>query len=530
MRARTDTPQATVQTSGTALIPWRLHLPLFLLAALAFGIHRPMSGNEIDTLQAARRFADPQYLPGDWFLGQPPGPRLPFQWLIWPLTATLPLVPLAIVGRLLGFAVLTAAIARLLARLGVRVGEVVLAAAIFAWFGQSLFAGEWLFGQFETKVFGYALVLFAIDAATDAKLRRAACCLGAATTLHIFVGGWATFAVALALLTVRPHVPWRQAIQALLLWLLCALPGLVCALLVTGQPHVQQPDFAWIYVDLRAPHHLLPTTWTLPRQAWLMGGLLLAGLCGQRWLWPHRPDARLLARVTLATLVPCLIGIAVALSPASHRFLATYPFRVGAALLLLLGLPLVVVPLLRRFPPWLQRFGHLCGGLAACAAALTAFVADLHELRAFPRGGQNVQPLEAGLAFDAACAWLRTQPDRALLLTSPAHEAAGYLSERPVVVTFKQIPPGEAGTLAWYQRILELAGPGPLQTQSYALPVELDERFEALPPNAYCQLAGRYQARWLLVRRADLPGIPQHREGMWRIYALPTWCEALSSR
>jgi hypothetical protein len=35
----------------------RLHAPLFLLVALQFAIHRPMSGNEIDTLQAARRFS-----------------------------------------------------------------------------------------------------------------------------------------------------------------------------------------------------------------------------------------------------------------------------------------------------------------------------------------------------------------------------------------------------------------------------------------------------------------------------------------
>ena len=347
------------QLARNALIPSRLHLPLFLLVALQFAIHRTMSGNEIDTLQAARRFADPRYIPGDWFLGQPPGPRLPFQWLIWPLTATLPLVPLAIVGRILGFWLLTGAVARLLGRLGLRAGEAVLAMALFLWLGQSLFAGEWLFGQFETKVFAYAFVLFAIDAAADTRLRTAALRLGAATTLHVFVGGWATFAVALALLTLRPPVLWRTVAEAVLLAFLAALPGLLYTLAVTGAHQPSPVDFAWIYVDLRAPHHLLPTTWSAPRQTWIIGLTLLAGLASPQVLWPNRADVRLMARVTLATLVPCLLGVAAAILPQTHRFLATYPFRVGASLLLLLGLPLVLVPLLRGLPLFLQRLAHV---------------------------------------------------------------------------------------------------------------------------------------------------------------------------
>ena len=444
-------------------------------------------------------------------------------------TVTLPLVPLAIVGRILGFWLLTGAVARLLGRLGLRVGEAVLAMALFLWLGQSLFAGEWLFGQFETKVFAYAFVLFAIDAAADTRLRTAALRLGAATTLHVFVGGWATFAVALALLTLRPPVLWRTVAEAVLLAFLAALPGLLCTLAVTGAHQPSPVDFAWIYVDLRAPHHLLPTTWSAPRQTWIIGLTLLAGLASPQVLWPNRADVRLMARVTLATLVPCLLGVAAAILPQTHRFLATYPFRVGASLLLLLGLPLVLVPLLRGLPLFLQRLAHVGVALAAVGMALMAFVGDLRELRTFPRGGQNVQPPD-DVTFAAACAWLRQQPDRALLLTSPTHEAAGYLSERPVVVTFKQIPPGEAGALAWYARILELAGPGPLQKRSYALPVELDERFEALPPAQYCALAARHQARWLLVRRADLPGEPQHRDGIWRVYALPTLCPLVPGR
>jgi hypothetical protein len=505
----------------------RLHAPLFLLVALQFAIHRPMSGNEIDTLQAARRFADPQYIPGDWFLGQPPGPRLPFQVLIWPLTAALPFVPLAIVGRLLGFGLLTGALAKLLGRLGLRLGEAVLVLGAFLWFGQSLFAGEWLFGQFETKVFAYALVLLAFDFAASARLRQSALCLGAATTLHVFVGGWATLACALALLTIRPWPAPRVLLQAALMWLGASLPGLLCVLAVANAHRPSGPDFAWIYVDLRAPHHLLPTTWSLPASSWLLAAGLMAGLFASQRLWPDRAEARVLARLTLATLAPCLLGVLAALSPATHRFLATYPFRVGASLPLLLGLALVVVPLLRRVPTVLRQLLFLAIAILTTFAAARAGLNDVRPLRTFARGGQNVQPPD-DVTFDAACEWLRQQPDRALLLTSPAHEAAGYLSERPVIVTFKQIPPGEAGTLDWYARILALAGSGPLQTRSYALPVELDARFEALPPGQYCQLAQAYQARWLLVRRTDLPGQPSHSAGIWRIYALPALCATLA--
>ncbi|MFI5296873.1 MAG: DUF6798 domain-containing protein [Polyangiales bacterium] len=529
----TTTQTAPAESSLQALLrrakPSALHLTLFALAACAFALHQPLGGNEASTLMGARRFVDPNYIAGDWFLGLPQGPRAPFQWLISPLVATFHMVTLSLVGRLIGYWALSAGIARLLSRFELRVGEALIFAAAFVRYDQALFAGEWLFGQFESKVIAYALILYAVDAAADLKLSRAAVFLGLATTLHALVGGWATFALALAILSMRPALSRETVVKSGLSWLAAAAPGIFLVAESAGSVRSQSPDVAWIYVDLRNPHHLLPTTWHLSRSSVVIMVVLLPGLLNIHRLWPKRDDVKLTARFVLAALVPCVAGLGVAYLSSHHTFLATYPFRIGGTLLLLLGLPLVGLPLLRAVPPRLGLALQVVALLLVLRSTARSVRSDVAGMRATPLGGHDVASPEV-TSFDAACAWLRAQPERDLLLVSPAHQAASYLTERPVVVTFKDIPSGATSAVAWYQRMLEMSGNAPFEARGYELATEVDRRFESLSIPNYCRLAEQYAAHWLLVRRQDLTPTPQHIEGNWRIYDIGPLCRAVEAK
>lgn len=137
-----------------------------------------MGGNEVDVLPLARQFADPNWLPTDWYLNQPPGYRLLFQFLAGNLASRLGFLWTSILGRaacLLMFSVGLGLIAEKL-----KLKPVFLIFALLIYSNLSLFRGtlpgvgryspgfiETHIGQANTEIlfgafFGASACLFAI--------------------------------------------------------------------------------------------------------------------------------------------------------------------------------------------------------------------------------------------------------------------------------------------------------------------------------------------------------------------------------
>ncbi len=495
---------------------------LFVVAALAFALRDNLTSNELDTLLTARRFAEPQYLPGDWFLGLTQGPRRPFQLLLWPLMHLTSLPVASVLGRLLGYAWLALALGKLAARLGLGPALAVALGGLYVGMGQSVAGGEWLFGTVESKVAAYGLVLFALDAWLDGKTLRVGALLGLATTLHVLVGVQATLALGLCALLDWPGAPgWKARAQALAAWMLTAAPGLAILAAAAGG-HVQSdPPVSWIYVTFRTPHHSDPTTWHLSWRAWTSALVLATALAiVPRWR-PQQPDLRRLAVFAAASLVPFAAGLIAAVLPSGHKFLQLLPFRVGGALAPLLGLLLLGVWLVQILPPLLRTWLPRAVALAILVLACLATTGDLQTWRDFPRGGRPSLARDEGLQLADAAQWIRTHtPPTAIVLAAPTHESVGYLAQRPVVVTYKQTPPGHAEVVAWFKRIVDFAGGTVPPERGHALLPALDRRFEQLPPATYANLAHKYGGDVLLVRRTDLTQPVLYRNQAWTVYKL----------
>lgn len=495
---------------------------LFAVAALAFALHDNLTSNELDTLLTARRFAEPQFLAGDWFVGLAQGPRRPFQVLLWPLVNWASLPAASVIGRLAGYAWLTLALGRLAARLGIGPALAVVLGGGYVALGQSLAGGEWLFGTVESKVAAYGLVLLGLDAWLAGKTTRAWVLMGAATTFHVLVGAQSSLALGLCALLDWPGSPgWKPRAQAIAVWLLAALPGLVIAAQAAGARVHSEPPVTWIYVAFRTPHHSDPSTWSMSFRAWAAVVVLGAALALVPRLRPPQPDLRRLALFAAATLVPFAAGLAASAMPNGDKFLQLLPFRVGGALAPLIGLMVLGAWLARLQLPalasWLPRLAALA--IAVSAGALG--YADLQTWRDFPRGGRPSLPRDQGLQLAEAATWIRdnTQPSAAVL-ASPTHESIGYLSQRPVVATYKQTPPSHADVVQWFTRIVDLAGGTVPAERGHALLPALDLRFEQLPPQTYLELARKYGSGVLLLRRTDLSLPVLYRNQTWTIYKI----------
>jgi uncharacterized protein DUF6798 len=490
------------------------------LLVLKFAFHDNMTSNELDTLMVARRWADPSFLPGDWYTSLHPGPRAPFDILLWPLVRSLPLVDVSIVGRVIVLLALAIPLSRLAQRLDLSPSGTVVVGGLYIALGQSIVGGEWLFGLVESKVLSYALVAYGLDQLLFDRLRRGALAFGAATTLHVLVGGWASLAAVFTVLWTRVGTA-RERLYALALWVTAAAPGLTLAAMAALPFHpTDGPPASDIYVHFRVPHHTDPRSWVCPWSTWLLGFTMLAVLiwaaCTSSW---RSPEGRI-ARFSLATLVPFALGLAVAGRPTGNLILQLYPFRVGSAIALLSGIAFLARALLGRCPRPLAAWISRAAALTIAVMAVQAFTYDVALFRLFPDGGRPVQePLERARALVEACTFIRQHtPAGTLVLASPAADSVSYLTGRPVVVSFKAVPSATHDLHEWYRRISDLNG-GSFRHTGFEALQEIAERFPALSRGQYLALAQKYNASVLLVRRRndlELPLLYENED--WSVF------------
>ena len=382
-------------------------------------------------------------------------------------------------------------------------------------------AGEWIFGALESKVVAYALIACGLERLIVGQLGRAGLLFGAATTLHVIVGGWATLAAVITVHWMGVGTP-RERWRALAAAIVAAAPGLALALWAAMTADATSGSSASaIYVYFRNPHHADPRAWKVGWTTMTIGLSVLAVLVWAQHR-PRRSAQAWVARFALATLLPLGIVLLATWFPAGHAVLQLFPFRVGSAISLLAGIALATTMLLRWFPAPVARWLTRVAALAIAVLAVQAFAHDVALLRLFPEGGRpRREPIERALALVEACAFVRhhTPPD-AIVLASPATESIGYLTRRPVVVLFKCAPSNARALHEWHRRLVDMNG-GDFTHVGWTAEHEVDERFSRLSTSQYLALGEKYRASVLLVRRRDDLNLPLlYANAHWSVLAL----------
>src|SRR5690606_21641392 len=138
-------------------------------------------------------------------------------------------------------------------------GYAVLSAALYTFFTAYFhMAGEWVIGGYEAKGFAYALVFFATERLIRGRWNAALVLLGAASALHVLVGGWAAVAPGLGWMLSRDERPaLRALVPGLIGAVVLAAFGLTPAVLLTrGADPAVVAEANRIYVFERLAHHL----------------------------------------------------------------------------------------------------------------------------------------------------------------------------------------------------------------------------------------------------------------------------------
>jgi len=428
----------------------------------------------------------------------------------------------ALVGRVIGWGLLVYSLTRLGRGLGIGRWTFFLAVSLWLLTGQSLMAGEWIFGGVEQKVFAYGFLILALTALLEGRGLQAGLFCGLAIAFHILVGGWGAMALGLAAVLSHQRLGKRTVSVFFGTAFALGLPFLLLSLrsqFAPADPGLAVPtsfDPSVFSVVFRNPHHLDPAVFLTTKKF-----LKLLVLGGCVLFMPRsllEPGKRRILTVFFATVFGIFCMGLVARAAGLYAFLYVYPFRLGDVLIplffWLLGLKflsetgrgilryratgaLPAVPTLLLFAVALAAAGEMARDIFPNLRMETR--AALEEWSAF-------RSAEAD-PFDEMSGWIRehTSPG-SIFAVSPCQQDFVMRAERPVVVSFK-MGPGRNGAYDWLQRLEALNGGTGFSAAGFSICGELEENFDNLTPEDLRSIAQSYSADYYLATK-DRPDLP----------------------
>ncbi len=421
--------------------------------------------NEPHYLGKAKHYWNPDFCQGDTFYESADAHHV-FYWSFGWLTLLLPLPQVAWAGRLATWALLAFAWRRLSWALLPRPLIAILTAGLFVLLNSRChMAGEWIVGGAEAKGFAYGLVLLAIESLLRDRWNRSLLLLGAATSLHVLVGGWSAVALGFTwLVMVRRRPTIRSLVPGLIGAVVLTLPGLVPALMLTqGVDPVTVAEANQIYVFERLPHHLLPqkmkpeliTRFSLMLVVWLL-------LCT---VTATDDRVRRLRGFVFGALAISVCGAVISLTAESNPAVAAGLLRFYWFRLADVALPLGVALLGARYLVDLARERPVIAQwwLAGMMLVATWHLGDVMV----GRRNADRPPAESAKKVANLNDWLdvchhirdmKSLPGDACFLTPRKNHTFKWHTGRREVVTRKDIPQDAENIVQWMRQLDDVFG------------------------------------------------------------------------
>lgn len=481
------------RTSQSWLMPFAVWASFFLYGAIA----APVPGvNEPHYLCKSKHFWQPTWCARDFFLASPNAHTV-FYATVGSLTRVLTLDQSAWIGRLLACALLTWGWIHCLSRILLTRWAPLWAAWIYLAISVcGNFSGEWLVGGVEGKVFAYALLMLAFGDLLLGRTKRAAVFAGGGISFHPVVGVWSLLAFAAAhflthlldhrrsnLAAIRINVsgdgqsvstqtqsPGRTPLAiglcrsfdpvALILLVVCSLPGMVPVFKLLTESVPEQTKFAAAYLQVfyRLPHHLDPMVF--PGRAYC-GYAVLIAIWVSSFFWGGRTNSkRSFDRVVFWSIVIAVAGIAVGFGPrplatmpyyrTRIQLLKFYPFRL-ADLLVPIAVAISLVSVFERTMLNFHERRSLKFSVPH-SILLAIFLAALWRVHLTTEA--NRESVEFRTDWLEACRWIDDQlPVDALVQTPKNSWAFKWYAQRAEYVTFKDCPQDATGIVEWNNRL-----------------------------------------------------------------------------
>ncbi len=419
----------------------------------------------------SKAYVDPQWIPNSTLFTDFAGTRILFQLIFGWILKFLSFEHLAFFGRLLGYILLAIPFVAIAKHL--KINNIVLIFWLTVFFipQQNFFAGEWVFGGFETKTIAYVFVFWSIYFLLKEKFLSAVLTAAFSIYWHMLVGGWYTLYVFIYLLITigkqkRFYIYWLYAGLLLLPFVIYLYQGLMSG----NENVINGVNIGRLYAYDRNPHHIgLVKSWDyfIHRHAGKVGMAIIAYILA---IFVYRKQIPLkykwINTFLIIILSQNLLFLIVALFDTNGFIAKFYPWR-GSTLAMLffqiatlimlryVWMPPVYRFLKRKFQmPGIKIFysANMSLALLLCMVILTFKIAERLET------SKSVKP--GWIELDALAQNLKdvSKPTDIFMLFGDENfynVAIPRKAERDIYYMFRIIPSQTPVIYDWYCRGLE---------------------------------------------------------------------------
>ncbi len=425
--------------------------------------------NEYNVLPFVKQYVEPNWIPQESWLNQPPGYRLPFILLLGGILKNWGFLAASIIGRLISYILIASGIVFIAKQINLNLPYLWIALLLFIYVkNQGIVAGEWLLGGVEPKSFSYGFLLFAFGLILSKNYRLMAVMLGLATTFHVLIGGWAFMAIV-GWLIVRRRQDFTNLsylLSLLIIYFIAGFWGILTIIEHLLSPKITTTiESSFIYVFIRSPHHLNSLSWSWdwwisPTIYFLFIAIsvLLIKRQQQKDNLPEYQASINLAELTIFAFIPFILGVLIAPVDLQGKFLQYYPFRLGDILLPLNTSLLFMCALQHTFKgKSKQIFLWFCIFLIAILTSIqiVEFKNNLLALRDFPSEQQEIDS-----NLKTMYNWINNNTSKDAVIITPPVDLANFtwIAQRATISKFKHIPPTSSSVIEWYNRLMDLSG------------------------------------------------------------------------
>ncbi len=423
--------------------------------------------NENGYLCKAQHYWNPQAFEHDFFCNTGDAHAVYYWAFGWVTNLGISLDAAAWVGRVVTWLLLAIAWRGLSYSLIPRAWLAVFSAELFVMLTeQAHMAGEWIVGGVEAKGFAWALVLWAIQALVRGRWNLALVLIGAATSLHVVVGGWAAVLTALVwLMLPRDRATLTSILPGIVGAILLSAPGVYFAVkLDWGVDSATIAEASRIQVFERLPHHLLPTafqTGYVPRHLLLWALFVLLCTITPTDSGGRRFRAFVAAAMGLAG-IGFVLGWLASIAPlTAASVLRFYWFRMSD-ILVPAGAAIVVLQFLlqqRVERRKLVRWSYLALVLVSVFDLWNQALHFAWLPKTWNPVTSRADKFMVNPDWRDACQWAADHtPPGTIFITPRGSNSFKWNSGRDEAATWKDMPQDARSLLDWYHRLDDLYG------------------------------------------------------------------------
>jgi len=441
---------------------WILGTSLLFLIIIVLFFRFSISYNEMDVIPYAKALFNNDWLKNDWYLSLKIPYRYFFSYPVGFFVDTFGFANTIIVGRIISYILIAIALNALIRSLKVKSNNYLFYFALilfFIIFPSGYGANEWMAGGLETKVFAYGFAILSLSSFLNKQNNKGFLFAGLALSFHLLVGLYNLFCL-IPVLWLHQSENRNYLIglfKSLPIFIIAGSVGIYGILYQLSLPQDNLNNIGWdIYVNIRVPHHTLPSMF--PIEIWIKF-IIFALLNLFFFIKSKNKEVRMLSSYAIFSVIISLIGLLFFLIWGADHHLKYYFFRFGSIMLPLISFLNIISFTIGKSEHILSKnhnkikYTFMALSFTIMLPAMYFFISDYAIART------NRELLGTTSPDIAMADWIKQNTPKSKVFITKPNDMFFYLNyERPVFVTSKHAPQSGKDIVEWYNRLKALNG------------------------------------------------------------------------